>query len=85
MDPSAAQAFVGFDGRRCVYQRTPALPCGLAAALLALTGLALATAASGCLRRDATPATGRRRAVAVKLSVIAWYVVCAPRSSHRMP
>jgi hypothetical protein len=71
---SAAQAFVGFVGQRCVYQRTPALGCGVAAALLALTGLATATAASGCLRRRDAPAAGRRRAVAVKLSIIAWYV-----------
>ncbi|CAD6243664.1 unnamed protein product [Miscanthus lutarioriparius] len=74
MQKRVVLAFVGFDGQRCVYRRTPALGCGVAAALLALTGLAIATAASGCLRRDA-PATGRRRAVAVKLSTIAWVVV----------
>ena len=55
---SAAQAFVGFDGQRCVYRRTPALGCGVAAALLALTGVA----------------TGRRRAVAVKYCKNAWFV-----------
>ena len=70
---SAAQAFVGFDGQRCVYRRTPALGCGVAAALLALTGVAVATAASECLGPDA-PATGLRRAVAVKYCKNAWYV-----------
>lgn len=62
---------MAFDGRRCVYRRTPALFCGVVAALLALAGLALATAASGCFGRNA-PATGRRHATVVRLSIVAW-------------
>ena len=76
IDRSPAQGFVSFesfDEQHCVYRRTPALGCGVAAALLALTGVAVATAASECLGPDA-PATGLRRAVAVKYCKNAWYV-----------
>lgn len=69
---------MGYDGRRCLYRRTPALGFGVLAALLALAGLALATAASGCFGRygrgGGAPATGRNRASAFKLSIVAWYV-----------
>nr|CAB3450320.1 unnamed protein product [Digitaria exilis] len=73
------QAFVGYDGRRCLYRRTPALGFGVLAALLALAGLALATAASGCFGRygrgGGALATGRNRASAFKLSIVAWVLV----------
>ncbi|XP_066320511.1 uncharacterized protein [Miscanthus floridulus] len=67
-------SFESFDEQHCVYRRKPALGCGVAAALLALTGVALATAAGECLGPDA-PATGRRRAVAVKYCKNAWAAV----------
>ena len=76
IDRSPAQGFVSFesfDEQHCVYRRTPALGCSVAAALLALTGVSVATAASECLGPDA-PATGLRRAVAVKYCKNAWYV-----------
>ena len=83
-DRPDAQAFVEFDGQRCVYRRTPALVFGVMAALLALAALALATAASGCFGRGA-PASGRRRATAFKLSTVAWYVRIASRSPAARP
>lgn len=77
---------MGFDGSRCVYRRTAALGCGVLAALLALAGLVLVSAASGCFGRyggGSAPATGRRRSSALKLSILAWYV---PRTNlqHQM-
>lgn len=76
---------MGYDERRCVYRRTPALFCGVAAALLALAGLALATAASGCFGRNAPATGGRRRATAVRLSIVAWYVPLASSAVNRTP
>ncbi|XP_062221081.1 uncharacterized protein LOC133920480 [Phragmites australis] len=72
-----SNAFVGIDELRCVYRRTPALGCGVVAALFALAGLSIVTAASGCFGRfggDA-PAPGPRRSTAVKLSAVAWVLV----------
>ncbi|CAN6273410.1 unnamed protein product [Urochloa humidicola] len=78
-EATKSKAFVGYDGRHCVYRRTPALVFGVAAALLALAALALASAASGCFGRSgryyAPPAAGPRRATAAKLSIIAWVLV----------
>ncbi|OEL25043.1 hypothetical protein BAE44_0013938 [Dichanthelium oligosanthes] len=70
-------AFVGYDGVRCVYRRTPALGCGVFAAVFALAGMVLATVASGCFGRYGVnaPAFGRRRATAVKLSSVAWVLL----------
>ncbi|CAN6238591.1 unnamed protein product [Urochloa humidicola] len=71
-EATKSKAFVGFDGRRCVYRRTPALVFGAAAAVLALAALALATAASGCFGRSGRYAYGRRHATVAKLSIVAW-------------
>uniref|UniRef100_A0A0E0G9N6 Uncharacterized protein n=1 Tax=Oryza nivara TaxID=4536 RepID=A0A0E0G9N6_ORYNI len=74
------QSFVRFDGRYCVYRATPALGCGIAAAMFVLSGQAAVTAASGCFGRcrarrgeessAPTPGEQRRRSVAAWLSVI---------------
>uniref|UniRef100_A0A0E0CN58 Uncharacterized protein n=1 Tax=Oryza meridionalis TaxID=40149 RepID=A0A0E0CN58_9ORYZ len=80
------QSFVRFDGRYCVYRATPALGCGIAAAMLVLSGQAAVTAASGCFGRcrarrgeeaAPTPDEQRRRSVAAWLSVISWVLVAA--------
>lgn len=79
------QSFVRFDGMYCVYRATPALGCGIAAAMFVLSGQAAVTAASGCFGRcrarrgeessAPTPGEQRRRSVAAWLSVISWYVL----------
>ncbi|CAL4968340.1 unnamed protein product [Urochloa decumbens] len=79
-EATKSKAFVGYDGRRCLYRRTPALVFGVAAALLALAALALASAASGCFGRSvryayAPPEAGRRRSTVARLSIIAWVLV----------
>uniref|UniRef100_A0A0D9YUR2 Uncharacterized protein n=1 Tax=Oryza glumipatula TaxID=40148 RepID=A0A0D9YUR2_9ORYZ len=81
------QSFVRFDGRYCVYRATPALGCGIAAAMFVLSGQAAVTAASGCFGRcrarrgeessAPTPGEQRRRSVAAWLSVISWVLVAA--------
>jgi hypothetical protein len=72
-----AQAFVSSDVFRCEYRRTPALFCGVLAALLSLTAVALVTAASGCFGcccGSALP-PGRRRGCARNVcAVFSWYV-----------
>ncbi|KAL6634711.1 hypothetical protein ACP70R_027382 [Stipagrostis hirtigluma subsp. patula] len=75
-----SKALLGYDGRRCVYRRTAALGCGVAAALLVLAGMALVTAASGCFGRcDARGHGGRRRSssAAANLSGVAWALAAA--------
>lgn len=52
------QSFVRFDGRYCVYRATPALGCGIAAAMFVLSGQAAVTAASGCFGRCRAPRRG---------------------------
>ncbi|CAL5021000.1 unnamed protein product [Urochloa decumbens] len=79
-EATKSKAFVGYDGRRCLYRRTPALVFGVAAAMLALAALALASAASGCFGRSARyayapPAAGRQRSTVARLSIIAWVLV----------
>ncbi|RCV19957.1 hypothetical protein SETIT_4G017500v2 [Setaria italica] len=76
------KAFVRSDTSRCEYRRTPALGCGIAAALLSLTGLALVTAASRCFRRrdDAFAAAAEsdeRRCVTKVCATLAWLLVAA--------
>ncbi|TVT99124.1 hypothetical protein EJB05_55533, partial [Eragrostis curvula] len=71
------KALVGYDGQRCVYRRTAAFGCGIAAAVLVLAGMAIATAASGCFGRRSAPGGSGRRSTAVKLSTIAWALVVA--------
>jgi hypothetical protein len=64
----SAQAFVRQDGQRCVYQRTAAFGCGIAAAVLAILGVA-----SGWFGRyGGATAPGYRRSAASLLPVIAW-------------
>lgn len=54
------KAFVRSDVFRCEYRRTPALGCGVLAALLSLAAVALVTAASGCFGRFGAAAPGTR-------------------------
>uniref|UniRef100_A0A0D9VI49 Uncharacterized protein n=1 Tax=Leersia perrieri TaxID=77586 RepID=A0A0D9VI49_9ORYZ len=70
------RSFVRYDGKYCVYRTTPALGCGIAAALLLLASQATVTAASGCFGRCRARGDDddRRRYVACKLSVISWCV-----------
>jgi hypothetical protein len=71
----STQAFVRQDGQRCVYQRTAAFGCGIAAAVLAMLGVAIVTMASGWFGRyGGATAPGCRRSAASWswLPVIAW-------------
>ncbi|KAL6906239.1 hypothetical protein ACP4OV_003840 [Aristida adscensionis] len=63
-------------GYRCVYQTTPALGCGVVAALFALTAQVLGTAAAccGCFRNCELP-IGTNRIVGIVLSFLSWVIV----------
>ncbi|KAK3158412.1 hypothetical protein QOZ80_2AG0136890 [Eleusine coracana subsp. coracana] len=71
-ESAKSKAFVRYDGQRCVYRRTAAFGCGIAAAALALAGMAVVTAASGFFGRSYAAAPGRRRST---LFIIASVVV----------
>ncbi|KAK3154585.1 hypothetical protein QOZ80_2BG0192530 [Eleusine coracana subsp. coracana] len=74
-ESAKSKAFVRYDGQRCVYRRTAAFGCGIAAAALALAGMAVVTAASGGFfgRRSYAAAPGRSSRST--LLIIAWVVV----------
>ncbi|KAJ1279900.1 hypothetical protein BS78_04G190700 [Paspalum vaginatum] len=74
-ESAKSKSFVGYIRERCVYRRTAALACGIAAALLALAAVALVTAATGCFGRYGGGATGRRRVAVARLSGLAWVLV----------
>ncbi|CAL4915988.1 unnamed protein product [Urochloa decumbens] len=62
---------------KCVYRATPALACGIVAALLALTAQVAVTAASlccGCCRTWELPKE-IRHVVGIVLSAVSWIVV----------
>ncbi|CAN6326201.1 unnamed protein product [Urochloa humidicola] len=71
----ATQSFVRYDGASCVYRRTPAFGCGVAAAASLLTGQLVLTAAAGCWGRcRARPSGGRRAAAVVFSSLLSWFL-----------
>ncbi|XP_025791916.1 uncharacterized protein LOC112873108 [Panicum hallii] len=78
-EAATAQALVpdelDIDG--CVYRTTPALGCGIVAALLALTAQIAVTTTSllcGCCRTWELPTTARH-IVGIVLSVVSWIIV----------
>jgi hypothetical protein len=74
-EAATAQAYVDFNGK-CQYRTTPALACGIVAALLAITAQVVVTATSlccGCCRTWEVP-TETRRIVGIVLSAVSWYV-----------
>ncbi|KAL6642542.1 hypothetical protein ACP70R_020723 [Stipagrostis hirtigluma subsp. patula] len=81
-ETSTAEALVGkrindFASVKCVYRTTPALGCGVVAALLALTAQVVVTAAGiccGCCRTWEVP-TVARRIVGIVLSAVSWILV----------
>ncbi|OEL31944.1 hypothetical protein BAE44_0007037 [Dichanthelium oligosanthes] len=76
MQRRAVVAFVGSDTFRCEYRRTPAFGCGIVAALLSLTAVALVTAASGCFGRcGATAAESGRSCARTVCAILAWLLV----------
>lgn len=63
------------ESSKCVYQTTPALGCGILAALLALTSQIVVTATSlccGCCRKWEVP-TDTKRIIGIVLSAVSWY------------
>jgi hypothetical protein len=70
------QAVVSSDVSHCEYRRTPALFCGVLAALLSLIAVALITAASGCFGCCGGPALppGRRRCARNVCVIVSRYV-----------
>lgn len=69
------KAFVRSDVFRCEYRRTPALGCGVLAALLSLAAVALVTAASGCFGRfgaAALPPERRRGCARNACAAVSW-------------
>ncbi|KAM0828568.1 hypothetical protein ACQ4PT_067457 [Festuca glaucescens] len=47
-EATKSRSFVSYDGVNCVYRRTPAFDCGIAATASLLTGQIILTAATGC-------------------------------------
>ncbi|XP_062202967.1 uncharacterized protein LOC133905249 [Phragmites australis] len=72
-EASKSKSFVRYDGANCVYRRTPAFGCGVAAAASLLTGQVVLTAAAGCWDRCRTR-SDHRRLGAVFLSVLSWFL-----------
>ncbi|XP_066316676.1 uncharacterized protein [Miscanthus floridulus] len=81
-EAATAQAYVwgpyddGSDGK-CQYRSTPALACGIVAALLAITAQVVVTATGlccGCCRTWEVP-TETRRIVGIVLSAVSWITV----------
>ncbi|CAN6324346.1 unnamed protein product [Urochloa humidicola] len=63
---------------KCVYRTTPALACGIVAALLALTAQVAVAAASlccGCCSRTWELPKETRRVVGIALAAISWIIV----------
>jgi hypothetical protein len=73
------QSFVRYDGASCVYRRTPAFGCGVAAVASLLTGQLVLTAAAGCWDRcrSRTRPDGRRAGI-VCSSLLSWYGMFCP-------
>ncbi|CAM0911984.1 unnamed protein product [Alopecurus aequalis] len=74
-----SQSFTGFDGVNCVYRSTPALGCGIVAALFLLAAHALLTVATGCCG-CCRPETRKipsqtKRVFAVAMSVVSWILL----------
>jgi hypothetical protein len=72
---------------KCVYRTTPALACGIVAALLALAAqVAVSTASlcSGCCRTWELP-KGTRSIVGVALSAASWYGSTPPPPAGHAP
>jgi hypothetical protein len=85
-EAATAQALVpdelDIDG--CVYRTTPALGCGIVAALLALTAQIAVTTTSllcGCCRTWELPTTARH-IVGIVLSVVSWYIYLLKNSIY---
>uniref|UniRef100_K3ZC74 CASP-like protein n=2 Tax=Setaria italica TaxID=4555 RepID=K3ZC74_SETIT len=79
-DLAVVQSFVRYDGASCVYRRTPAFGCGVAAASSLLTGQVVLTAAAGCWGRCRTRPDGRRAAV-VCSSLLSWFLAVLAASA----
>ncbi|CAN6330910.1 unnamed protein product [Urochloa humidicola] len=75
----ATQSFVRYDGGSCVYRRTPAFGCGVAAAASLLTGQLVLTAAAGCWGRCRSRT--RRGGVVVCSSLLSWFLAAAAASA----
>ncbi|KAM0869559.1 hypothetical protein ACQ4PT_040599 [Festuca glaucescens] len=76
-----SKSFVGYDGTYCVYRRTAALGCGIAAALFLIAGQAVLGASSGCFGRcgeaRARPISARRRRIVASMYGIYWTLAVA--------
>jgi len=71
---------------KCVYQTTPALGCGITAALLALAAQIAVTTTSllcGCCRTWELP-SGARRIVGIVISVVSWYIYFLKNKVHQL-
>ncbi|KAI4968205.1 hypothetical protein ZWY2020_005317 [Hordeum vulgare] len=74
-EATKSRSFVRYDGVNCVYRRTPAFDCGIAAAASLLTGQAILTAATGCWDgcRRRSP-SDHRRFGGYFASVLSWFL-----------
>ncbi|KAF8658354.1 hypothetical protein HU200_059402 [Digitaria exilis] len=80
-EATKSKSFVRFDGASCVYRRTPAFGCGVAAAASLLTGQLVLTAAAGCWDRCRTRSGDRRRAAIVCSSLLSWFLAMMAASA----
>ncbi|KAG2623666.1 hypothetical protein PVAP13_3KG073300, partial [Panicum virgatum] len=78
-----SKSFVRYDGATCVYRRTPAFGCGVAAAASLLTGQLVLSAAAGCWGRCRARAGGdvRRAGAVVASSLLSWFLAILAASA----
>ncbi|KAF7013631.1 hypothetical protein CFC21_027702 [Triticum aestivum] len=75
-EATKSRSFVRYDGVNCVYRRTPAFDCGIAAAASLLTGQAILTAAAGCWDgcRQRRSSSNHRRVGGYFASILSWFL-----------
>ncbi|KAL6905460.1 hypothetical protein ACP4OV_003061 [Aristida adscensionis] len=76
-ESASSKSFDRYDGKTCVYRRTPAAGCGVVAALLLLAAqitVSAATGCCGCCGQHQPPPSRTKRVAAVCISVVSWYV-----------
>ncbi|XP_040254904.1 uncharacterized protein [Aegilops tauschii subsp. strangulata] len=78
-EATKSRSFVRYDGVNCVYRRTPAFDCGIAAAASLLTGQAILTAAAGCWDgcRQRRSSSNHRRVGGYFASILSCCIICS--------
>ncbi|XBI88442.1 hypothetical protein VPH35_026409 [Triticum aestivum] len=74
-EATKSRSFVRYNGVNCVYRRTPAFDCGIAAAASLLISQAILTVATGCWDgcRQRRSSSDHRRVGDYIASILSWY------------